>query len=54
MYVAMSDVNGGMSDDEGDIQVNTHRCGVVYRFGLQGDYNVLRMEPAVVGGWRRL
>lgn len=50
MYVAMSDVAKGMSDDAGDIQVEENRCGIVYRFTLQEDFNVNRMEPAVVGG----
>ena len=50
MYVAMSDVTRAMSDDEGDIQVDENRCGIVYRFGLDADYDVLRMDPAVVGG----
>lgn len=50
MYVAMSEVARGMSDDSGDIQLEENRCGVVYRFGLEADYNVVRMDPAVVGG----
>ncbi|WP_081848128.1 PhoX family phosphatase [Microbulbifer sp. HZ11] len=50
MYVAMSSVDYAMADDEGDIQVDANKCGVVYRLGLQADYDVLRMEPVVVGG----
>lgn len=50
MYVAMSQVASGMTDDAGDIQLNENRCGAVYRFGIQSDYNVLRMDPVVVGG----
>jgi len=50
MYVAMSEVARGMSDTTGDIQLEENRCGVVYRFGLEADYNVTRMDPAVVGG----
>jgi len=50
MYVAMSDVRNNMADSEGDIQVDAARCGIVYRFGLHADYDVSRMEPAVVGG----
>ncbi len=50
MYVAMSEVRKGMTDDVGDIQLNENRCGVVYRLGIQADYNVTRMDPAVVGG----
>ncbi len=50
MYVAMSDVKGAMSDTEGDIQIDANRCGIVYRLGLDANYNVSRMDPAVVGG----
>ncbi len=50
MYVAMSDVSGAMADDEGDIQVEANRCGIVYRFGLDANYNTKRMDPVVVGG----
>lgn len=50
MYVAMSDVRNGMADTTGDIQVEANRCGIVYRLGLHADFNVTRMEPAVVGG----
>ncbi|MDF2178072.1 DUF839 domain-containing protein [Aliiglaciecola sp. CAU 1673] len=51
MYVAMSEVRSGMTDGQGDIQVDeSARCGAVYRFGLHPDYNVTRMDPVVVGG----
>ncbi|MBD2860071.1 DUF839 domain-containing protein [Spongiibacter sp. KMU-158] len=50
MYVAFADVTGGMADDVGDIQLDAARCGAVYRFGLDSNYNASRMEPVVVGG----
>lgn len=50
MYVAMADVTGAMADAVGDIQVNANRCGVVYRLGLTSTYDVLRMDPVLVGG----
>jgi secreted PhoX family phosphatase len=51
MYVAMSEVGKGMVDEIGDIQLDSSAyCGAVYRFGVQTDYNVNRMEPVVVGG----
>lgn len=50
MYVAMSDVKNAMSDDEGDIQIDQARCGIVYRFGLDSNFNTTRMDPVVVGG----
>lgn len=49
MYVAMSEVRKGMSDDEGDIQVTENRCGIVYSIRLGADYNATRMEPFVIG-----
>ena len=50
MYVAMAEVRGSMADTVGDIQVSENRCGIVYRFPLETDYNVSRMEPVVIGG----
>jgi uncharacterized protein len=50
MYVAMADVTGSMTDNTGDIQITNNRCGVVYRLGLDLNYNASRMEPVVVGG----
>ena len=51
MYVAMSEVSKGMVDNTGDIQLDDSAyCGAVYRFGVQQDFNVNRMEPVVVGG----
>lgn len=50
MYVAMADVTGSMSDGTGDIDITANRCGIVYRFPLEADYNVSRMDPVVVGG----
>lgn len=49
MYVAMSAVEKGMSDGEGDIQLETNKCGAVYRFGIHSDFNVTRMDPVLVG-----
>ena len=56
MYMAMSSFDKGMSDDEGDIQLDgTHgKCGVVYRMKLTKNANnevdVKTMVPAIVGG----
>jgi uncharacterized protein len=50
MYVAMSAIERGMADLEGDIQLTENKCGAVYRFGLNAQYNAIRMEPVVVGG----
>lgn len=50
MYVAMAEVRGAMADTSGDIQVKENRCGAVYRFGFDENYNVDRMQPVLVGG----
>jgi len=50
MYVAMSDVTSAMADTAGDIQVDANRCGIVYRLGLDANFNTMRMDPVVVGG----
>jgi len=54
MYMAMSDITGGMSDASGDIQVSQNRCGIVYEMefvdAAGGNYDVARMEPVVAGG----
>lgn len=50
MYMAMSEVSKGMSDDKGDIQVGTNKCGVVYQMKLDANYNVSMMVPVVAGG----
>lgn len=50
MYVGMADVTGAMSDETGDIQVSENRCGIVYRFGLTSSYDVIRMDPVLIGG----
>ncbi len=54
MYLAMSDVTGGMSDGEGDIDVEANRCGVVYRMKLvknsDGLVDIEKIVPAIAGG----
>ena len=50
MYVGMAEVRGSMADTTGDIQVSENRCGIVYRLGLTANYDVIRMDPVVVGG----
>lgn len=50
MYVGMAEVRGAMADGTGDINVTENRCGIVYRFGLTSDFDVVRMDPVVVGG----
>jgi len=50
VYMAMSNVNRTMADDQGDIRLQANECGVVYRMPLEAGYDVSRMEPAVTGG----
>lgn len=51
MYMAMSDVKGGMSDGIGDINVDEKRCGVVYQMVLDTtSWDTSRMEPVIAGG----
>lgn len=50
MYVAMSDVTNAMTDGAGDIPIEKNRCGTVYRFGLDANFNTSRMDPVVAGG----
>ncbi|WP_435195887.1 alkaline phosphatase PhoX [Natronomonas sp. EA1] len=50
LYMAMSNTNATMSDDEGAIQVAGDEWGAVFRLPLEAGYNVTRMEPIVTGG----
>lgn len=49
VYVGISEVNDGMSDDAGDIRTERVDGGLVYRGKLEDDYNISTLEPAVVG-----
>lgn len=59
LYMAMSEINETMQandatdefdDPQDDIQLDREDFGAVYRMKLDGNYNVHRMEPAVLGG----
>ncbi|MDY6829414.1 MAG: DUF839 domain-containing protein [Pseudomonadota bacterium] len=50
MYLAVSDITGSMSDNQGDLQLPENRCGAVYRMRLDGAFNVSAMEPVLIGG----
>ncbi|QLD89989.1 DUF839 domain-containing protein [Natronomonas salina] len=49
LYVGISELNDGMSDDEGDLRIQRVDGGVVYRAELDEDYDVSTLEPVVVG-----
>ncbi|WP_408960620.1 alkaline phosphatase PhoX [Natrinema sp. 74] len=50
LYMAMSEVNETMADQEGDLQLKGNNYGAIYRMRLDGRYNVHKMEPVVTGG----
>lgn len=49
VYLGISEVNDGMSDDVGEIQVDRVDGGLVYRAELEDDYNLSTLEPVIVG-----
>ncbi|HAK52327.1 MAG TPA: cell surface protein [Gammaproteobacteria bacterium] len=56
VYFAISDVDRGMTDGEGDIQLNDRvkDCGGVYRMPFVGNgggasYDVVRIDPVIMG-----
>jgi len=48
-YFGISELNSGMTDENGDLQVSRVDGGLVYRAELEPDYDVSTLEPAVVG-----
>jgi secreted PhoX family phosphatase len=50
VYVAMSEVNETMSDDEGTVRLRGNDYGAVYRMELDENFDVDRLEPVVTGG----
>jgi len=55
VYFAISDIDKGMIDEEGDMQLSTRvkDCGGVYRMALEADYDVSRIEPVLMGATYR-
>ncbi|MFC6724236.1 alkaline phosphatase PhoX [Halobium palmae] len=49
VYLGMSEVNTGLSDDEGDVQVDRVDGGLVYRAQIEEDYDLSTLEPVIVG-----
>ncbi|QSW97838.1 alkaline phosphatase PhoX [Haloterrigena alkaliphila] len=49
LYIGISELNDGMSDDEGEIRMDRVDGGVVYRAQLDSEYDVSTLEPVVVG-----
>lgn len=50
VYWAMSEIGKGMSDGEGDIQLEENLCGAVYEGVLDADNNITKLTPIVAGG----
>ncbi|MEZ4678032.1 MAG: DUF839 domain-containing protein [Caldilineaceae bacterium] len=50
LYIAISEIGKGMSDGEGDIQLEENICGAVYVADLDADMNISTLSPLVVGG----
>ncbi len=49
VYMSMSEVNEGMADDQGEIQVAGNNCGAVYQMSYDDSYSINRMVP-IAGG----
>ena len=55
VYFAIADLDRGMIDGEGDIQLSSRvkDCGGVYRMKLEAGYDVARIEPVIMGATYR-
>ena len=49
IYLGLSEVNDGLSDDEGDIRMGRVDGGMVYRSQIPEDYDITTLEPVIVG-----
>jgi secreted PhoX family phosphatase len=49
VYYGISEVNDGMTDDEGDVRMDRVDGGLVYRGQLEEDYDISELEPVIVG-----
>jgi secreted PhoX family phosphatase len=49
MYIGLAEVNASMADTEDDLRHEQVDGGMVYRATVTDDYDVTRLEPAVVG-----
>ncbi|MFN8531329.1 MAG: DUF839 domain-containing protein [Anaerolineae bacterium] len=50
LYMAMTEINEGMSDGVGDIALAENLCGIVYYADLADDYSSSELHPLVIGG----
>ncbi|QIB74201.1 DUF839 domain-containing protein [Halogeometricum borinquense] len=49
IYLGISELNGGMSDQHGDLRMDRVDGGLVYRAEIEADYNISTLEPVIVG-----
>ena len=49
VYLGLSEVNDGMADEEGDLQLDRVDGGMVYRAELEAEYDISTLEPVIVG-----
>ncbi|EMA55416.1 MULTISPECIES: alkaline phosphatase PhoX [Halococcus] len=49
IYVGISEINDGMTDDAGDLQLDRVDGGMVYRAEIEADYDISTLEPVIVG-----
>jgi secreted PhoX family phosphatase len=49
IYLGMSECNTGLSDDEGDVQVDRVDGGLVYRAEIEEGYDISTLEPVICG-----
>lgn len=49
VYLGLAELNSGMADGQGDIQLERVDGGIVYRAEIEPDYNLAKLEPVVVG-----
>lgn len=50
LYLAMSSIANAMTDGQGDIDLTQNYCGIVYQMTMSTQWNVNRIDPAIIGG----
>uniref|UniRef100_UPI00261BA262 alkaline phosphatase PhoX n=1 Tax=Sulfurihydrogenibium sp. TaxID=2053621 RepID=UPI00261BA262 len=49
LYFAITEIEKGMADTSGDIQLPENSCGAVYQLVLDSNYNATKMQAILVG-----
>ena len=50
LYIAMTEIGKGMSDDKGDIKLKENLCGIVYVADVDDTGDIKVLKPLIVGG----